>query len=63
MDPSAPKTITGGMIAQAATGQSSTINGGTLKLNGVDRCRSYRLPTSPNFAIDGNGTRPISTVP
>jgi hypothetical protein len=48
IDPSAPKTITGGMIAQAATGQSSTINGGTLKLNAVDRCRSYRL-TTPQF--------------
>ena len=37
MDPSAPKTITGGMIAPAATGQSSTIDCGFLKLNGVDR--------------------------
>jgi hypothetical protein len=63
MDPSAPKTITGGMIAQAVSGHSSMIDGATLKINGVDRCRSYRLTTSPKYAIDGNGTRPISTVP
>ena len=51
------------MIAPAATGQSSTIDGATLKLNGVVGCRSYRLTTSPKYAIDGNGTRPILTVP
>ena len=31
------------MTAQAATGPSSTIDGGSLKLNGADGCRSYRL--------------------
>ena len=59
VEPSAPKTITDGMIAPAPTGQSSTIDGAILKLNGVDRCRSYRLTTSPKYAIDDNGTRPV----
>ena len=63
VEPSAPKAITGGMIAPAATGQSSTIDGATLKLNGLVGCRSSRLTTSPNYTIDGNGTRPLLTVP
>jgi hypothetical protein len=63
VEPSAPKAITGGMIAPAATGQSNTIDSAPLKLNGVVGCRSYRLTTSPKYAIDGNGTRPILTVP
>ena len=63
IDPGAPQSITAGMTAQAVTGPSSTIDGGSLKLNGVDGCRSYRLITNPNLAIDGNGTRPNSPVP
>ena len=51
------------MTAQAATGPSSTIDGGSLKLNGAEGRRSHRLTTNPNFAIDGNGTRPNSPVP